>query len=460
MRYEHEIRRAHNAPQIIFRALQYANSTPQGPAYVIASRETFEEQVPVLTSKPSQTYARNLGVEPIGLTPPAISMLSEVLIASERPFIVTSYCGRSPAGFNALKDFAQALSIPVHENAPICNNFPTTSFLHQGHQWNGGGQLPALAEADVVLVIDADVPWIPAQSKPRDDARVFHLDCDPLKDGTTLWSLPCEGRWRCDAEIALPQLTAAISASPTFGSAATKDRIMFRKGMLQARSQARKRRLRAAEQAVPDGNVTVPYTMARLRILAASRGISITGLNESTTNLGNVADHLHHERPLSLIGSGGGALGWYSGAAVGASMALRSLGRQNGDLLVAFVGDGTWLFGVPSCAYWMAHKYDTPYLTIVWNNSGWASPKNACLRLHPEKAAEAASAGGGVGEAMSTSIDPSPEFGKIAEGATAGNAWWRRVSRADEVDGVLGEAVRQVLEERRCALVEIVLPKV
>jgi hypothetical protein len=82
------------------------------------------------------------------------------------------------------------------------------------------------------------------------------------------------------------------------------------------------------------------------------------------------------------------------------------------------------------------------------------------LRLHPEKAAEAASAGGGVGEARLTSIDPSPTFGKIIEGATAGNAWWRRVSRADEVDGVLGEAVRQVLEERRCALVEIVLPQV
>ena len=460
MRYEHEIRRAHNAPQIIFRALQYANSSPKGPSYVIASRETFEEQAPAPTSKPSQTYERNMGLEAIGLTPSALATLAHALIESHRPLIVTSYCGRSAEGFYALKDLAESLSIPVHENAPIYNNFPTTSFLHQGHQWNGGGQLPALAEADVVIVIDSDVPWIPAQSRPGDDARIFHLDSDPLKDGTTLWSLPCEGRWRCDSEVALPQLTAAIRASPAFASAALKDRVVSRKGLLQARFQARKRRLRAAEQRPVDESVTVPYVMSRFRDVTATGGITVTGLNEATTNLGNVADHLHHERPLSLIGSGGGSLGWYSGAAVGASMALSSLGRQHRELLVAFVGDGTWLFGVPSCAYWMAHKYETPYLTVVWNNSGWASPKNACLRLHPEKAAEATAAGGGVAEAMLAAIDPSPAFGTIVEGATAGNAWWKRVTQAADVDGVLAEAVRQVLEERRCALVEVVLPKV
>lgn len=50
----------------------------------------------------------------------------------------------------------------MHENAPIFNKFPTTSFLHRKHQFNGRGQLPALAEADVVLVVNADVSWIGA----------------------------------------------------------------------------------------------------------------------------------------------------------------------------------------------------------------------------------------------------------------------------------------------------------
>ena len=59
--------------------------------------------------------------------------------------------------------------------------------------------------------------------------------------------------------------------------------------------------------------------------------------------------------------------------------------------MVAIVGDGTFLFGVPSAAYWMARRYNTvsyclmlgywtnsipfhlqPYLTIIINNGGWA----------------------------------------------------------------------------------------
>ena len=42
-------------------------------------------------------------------------------------------------------------------------------------------------EADVVLVIDSDVPWIPVVSRPRDDAAIYHIDIDPLKQQMPLW---------------------------------------------------------------------------------------------------------------------------------------------------------------------------------------------------------------------------------------------------------------------------------
>lgn len=451
MKYEHEIRRACNAPQIIFRALQYTNSTPQGPSYVIAARETFEEEVRIdAVPKPSQTYERNVGLEKIGLIPSAIDKLTGVLLEATTPLIVTSYCGRSPEGFEALRSFAELLAIPVHENAPIFNNFPTTSYLHQGHQWNGGGQLQALAEADVILVIDSDVPWIGAQSRPRDDARVYHLDSDPLKDGTTLWSLPCEGRWKVDSEVALVQLFDSFR--PHLSSSPVKYRVESRRHRLQKRFAERQSRLNGVETPTSNGLVTVPHFMARFR--AATQGIPVIGLNESTTNLGNVADHLHHDTALSLIGSGGGALGWYSGAAVGAHLGLQTMGRD--DLLVAFVGDGTWLFGVPSCAYWMAKRYSTPFVTIIWNNGGWASPKNACLRLHPEMAEVVG--GSGLAEKTLTAIQPSPEFGKIAEGA--GGAWWTIVEQVGQADEACRQAIRVVKEEKRCAVIEVRIAKI
>ncbi|XXH00972.1 hypothetical protein Hte_007323 [Hypoxylon texense] len=456
MRYDHEIRRPHNAAQIILRALQFATSSPQGPAYVIASRETlceeFEETETQVHSL--RDYGKNMAVEPIGLSRTALVELSRALLEAERPLIVTSHCGRSARGFEALKAFAEGLSIPVHENAPIYNNFPTTSYLHQGHQWNGGGQLPALAEADIVLVIDSDVPWIPAQSRPSSNARIFHLDNDPLKEGTTLWALPCERRWKCDSPLALEQLLASIRADAMFDQADTRCRVGERRNRLRERFAERSSKLRNAEQPRGDGRVTVPYFMSRLR--DATADIRVVGLNESTTNLGNVADHLRHDLPLSLIGSGGGSLGWYSGAAVGASLALRASGRSE-DLVVAFTGDGTWLFGVPSCAYWMAKKYDTPFLTIIWNNGGWSSPKNAFLRLNPD-AAQDSQVEGRLSDRVMTSITPSPGFGKIAEGA--GDAWWKIVTKADEVDDACKKGIEVVREERRCALIEVVIDTV
>lgn len=451
MRYDHEIRRPHNAAQIVLRALQFALSEPRGPTYLIASRETLEEEVEVqMPLKAAQLASQNSAVEPIGLTVPALKELAAALLGAQRPLIVTGYCGRSAEGFEALKTLAEMASIPVHENAPIYNNFPTTSYLHQGHQWNVGGQLRALSEADVILVIDADVPWIGAMSKPSSAAVIYHLDSDPLKETTTLWSLPCKKRWKCDSAVALHQLCTALQSDPAWNTQQTEENIKTRKAYLKERFAVRQARLSELEARPPQGKLTVPFFMSRFR--SACRGVRVVGLNESTTNLGNVADHLRHETALSLIGSGGGALGWYSGAAVGACLALQARGRGE-DLVVAFTGDGTWLFGIPSCAYWMAKKYNTPFLTVIWNNGGWASPKNACLRLHPELASQRGN--GRLSDALMASLTPSPSFGKIAEGA--GDAWWTTVSRAEEVDEACHTAMSMVREERRSAVIEVVL---
>jgi acetolactate synthase-1/2/3 large subunit len=46
------------------------------------------------------------------------------------------------------------------------------------------------------------------------------------------------------------------------------------------------------------------------------------------------------------------------------------------------------VFGVPSSAYWVAHTYRTPHLTIIYNNGGWYSPRLSTVGVHPDGAAE------------------------------------------------------------------------
>lgn len=465
MRYDHEIRVASNAAQIVLRALQFATSSPRGPTYLIASREALEQ--PVESGPPSASIwgSRHAGLngalEPTGLSPSAIEEIGNAILRARRPLIVTSYCGSTREGFESLRDLAELGVIAVHENAPVCNNFPTTSFLHQGHQWNAGGQLEALTEADLVVVVDSDVPWITTESRPNPSARIYHLDVDPLKEDTTLWYLPCVKRWKCDSALALRQVSDYVRACPLFHSEQGKAKMTERSEHLHSRFARRMTLIRNAAVAPEDGSITVPYFMSCFRIL--TRDYAVIGLNESTTNLGHVADGLGHSKPLSLFGSGGGSLGWCLSASVGVSLSLQERYIDNKMVIVAFSGDGTWLFGVPSSAYWMACKYNAPFLTVIWNNGGWTSPQNACLRLNPDLKASAGSPdsdGAGkprLSERFNVTIDPSPNFGMIAEGA--GDAWWRVVEKADAVHQVIGEALQVIQTQRRCAVIEVRLKR-
>jgi Thiamine pyrophosphate enzyme, C-terminal TPP binding domain len=53
------------------------------------------------------------------------------------------------------------------------------------------------------------------------------------------------------------------------------------------------------------------------------------------------------------------------------------------------IGDGTFLFSAPSSAHWVARRYGTPTLTVIYDNRGWRAPKQSTLGVHPSGAAAA-----------------------------------------------------------------------
>jgi thiamine pyrophosphate-dependent acetolactate synthase large subunit-like protein len=144
------------------RALQFAHSAPSGPVYVTAPREVLESEVPRVTIDTNQWRP----VAPSGLNVDAAREIAGALAAAERPLIVTSYLGRSALAVQELISFAEHLGVGVIESVPNHVNFPTTHSCYLGVQWNERRQNEALASADLVLVIDSDVPWISAVSRP------------------------------------------------------------------------------------------------------------------------------------------------------------------------------------------------------------------------------------------------------------------------------------------------------
>ena len=214
-----------------------------------------------------------------------------------------------------------------------------------------------------------------------------------------------------------------------------------RRAEIAAASRARRAALDALEQP-DDGMITPPYLTACVRDLLD--GTDAIVLTEAVSNYQVVAEHLRARRPGSLLGSGGGSLGWAGGGAVGAKLASPE------RTVVSLVGDGSFLFGVPSSVQWVARRYGTPALTVIYDNRGWAAPKFSTLAVHPDGAAAAA-------DDFHVSFEPEADLAGIAR--AAGGAYGVTVADPGELPAVLKDALA-VVHGGRSAVVSVRLPPV
>jgi acetolactate synthase-1/2/3 large subunit len=431
MRYDNEIRSGRNIKQLVHRALQFACSDPKGPVYLMGPREVMEEEVQPLAINPAEWTP----VAPGALAQADARRIAAALLEANRPLVVTSYVGRNPEAVPALVAFCEKLGIGVLESVPNYVNFPAGNALYLGNQWNHPRQNQALAEADVILVIDSDVPWIPTVSRPAHDARIFHIDVDPLKQQMPLWYIGAEASLRADALTALRQLNeAAAQLDPD------PAKIAARRAHYAARHQARAAALEKLEQPGHDDAINGEYVTACIRRHLDDDTIIIS---EGISHYHTIGDHLRLDRLGSLFTSGGGSLGYSGGAAIGAKLA------RPGATVIAMCGDGSYMFSVPSSVHWIARAYNTPFLTVIFNNRGWKSPKLSALAVHPRGFASRANT-------LDVSFDPPPDYAGIA--AAAGGAFARTVRQPEALEDALLAALHAVRVERRCAVLDVWVP--
>jgi acetolactate synthase I/II/III large subunit len=433
VKYDNEIRTGRNVKQLVHRALQIARSEPAGPVYLVGPREVMEEPLEPYAADPAQYPSAG----PAALTSEVTREIANALAGASHPLIVTSYLGRNPDAVPALVELAEMLAIPVLESAAFCVNFPGDHRLHAGYQFTTAAQNELLAAADVILVLDSDVPWIHATSRPAPDAAIYVVDIDPVKADMAMWHVPARRIAGADSKVAVEQITQFV-----------RDHVRLPAGLVEVRwaaaadtSRARRAALDAQEQ--PEADVITPrYLTGCVRELLAGTDALI--LTEAITNYQVVAEHLRASRPGSLIGSGGGSLGWAGGGAVGAKLASPE------RTVVCLVGDGSFLFGVPSSAQWVARRYGTPALTVIYDNRGWAAPKFSALQVHPDGAAAQAND-------FHVSFDPEADLPGVAR--AAGGAYGVTVSDPAELPHVLKDALA-VVHGGRSAVVSVQLPPV
>ena len=108
-------------------------------------------------------------------------------------------------------------------------------------------------------------------------------------------------------------------------------------------------------------------------------------------------------RPDSFITGHSGALGMALGQALGAKLAA---GKRQ---VITTVGDGSYMFGVPLAAHFVARAENLPTLTMVFNNSQWYAVRRATMSMYPN--------GDAAKQNSLPIVDlaPSPDFEKVAE---------------------------------------------
>jgi acetolactate synthase-1/2/3 large subunit len=423
MKYENELRTGRNIKQMIYRALQIASSDPKGPAYLMAAREVFEEEIPPLAVDPSRWQP----IAPLPLPEDGLAELVESLKSARRPLVVTTYLGRNPDAVVELVKLADRWGVGVLESVPTYLNFPSGHLCYVGQQGNEHMQNPSLAEADLVLVLDCDVPWIPAFNKPADGAKICHIDIDPLKERTPLWYISAAQVFRADCATALRQINARLDNVKSVDE---------RKAHYRQRHDAWVADLARREQRQA-GVITAEYLTACVRRQIDRDTIIV---NEGITNYSAINNHIGCTTPGTRFTSGASSLGWNGGASIGMKLACPD------KTVVCLTGDGSYMFSVPSTVHWMARRYQTPFLTVIYNNRGWRAPKFSMLAVHPEGYASKA-------QDIDVAFDPPPDYSGIA--AASGGAFAKIVKAVDDVEPAVAEALKVVREEKRCAVLDV-----
>ncbi|MGH8702848.1 MAG: thiamine pyrophosphate-requiring protein [Burkholderiales bacterium] len=379
--------------EVLRRAYTVAHSDPPGPVYLMLPRETLAQtwDASAVRSFPDERYgAARAGAADAA----AIATIAERLLAAKYPILVTAYAGRSPRAPGLIEELARLAGIRVFEFNPSYLNISRAAPC-----W--GGLIPGkhVAEADVGLLVDVDVPWIPRDTRENPHAWWAHIDVDVVKERFPIWGFSSHLRLPGDSVLILGQLLEALKAraTPAFREAAAK-RL---EAMTREHAERRAHFAKLAENRGTKNAVNQHYLCAELGRALGENDILV---NESIRNSGVVYNQVVRTRPGTSLGSAGGGLGFSAGRALGARLARP-------DVIVAqVVGDGSYYFGNPSSTYAVALQYRLPIFTVVLDNAGWSAVKEATLRMYPEGEAKSI-------EEFQARLAPGVDFARVCEAA-------------------------------------------
>ncbi len=419
VKWEYELTRGDQVQTVVERALEMSTASPQGPVYISLPREVLGETVSGETTRTPRARPR----APVP-APADIERLADWIAAARLPLIITGTLGRNPQESVVLSRLADRYALPV---IPYNTRYFAISGNHPMFQ--GSTPRPLLEEADLVIVLETDVPWLPSKESPPAGARVVQIGEDPLYARYPMRSFPSDLTITASALPVLEALEQALADRKCPDAADRHTRLSERSAKLHAG-------WREEAERAGRGNVnTLAWLNYCLRAVVDRDTLMISEYSFRQ-------EYCPLETPGSLFAlSAAGGLGWGFPASLGAKLA-------SPDKLVASVlGDGAYMFANPTACHMVAETQKLPVLTVVYNNTLYGAVRRATLDMYDHGAA--AEGGGRLLADL-----PTPAFERIV---AAHDGHGERVEHPSELPAALQRAAGAVRSGQQ-ALVNVICP--
>ena len=421
-RWDYELRNGDQVETVVDRALEMALGNPQGPVYLTLPREVLAQKMESVTIHPFRKQ-RDEALRPSEET---VKRTAEVLSRAKNPVIITGRLGSDPSAVSAMVTFAEALVAPVVTPASPFVSFPNTHDFHLGVS-----SAPYIKDADVVVVVESDVPWYPVQGKPPEGSTVIQIARDPNYSAIPIRNFPKDISIGGDPKLALELLARELKSQARNEKALADRAESIRLRHRQNRERAKEKAERASRQR-PIDTAWLSHCVDQVRdadtLIVNDHGVSQEqlGLTEPASYFG---------------GSPAGGLGWGIGGGLGMKLAHPE------KTVIVSCGDGTYMFNNPTACHFVSQAYNLPLLTIVCNNAIWHSTKAATQQVMPD------------GWAVSTEnyplcdLTPSPRYEKIV---AAHDGYGEMVDDPQQLPAALDRALKVVKEEKRQAVLNVI----
>jgi acetolactate synthase I/II/III large subunit len=351
VKWDHRLEYQDNPGLMTSRALQVAQTEPRGPVYMSVPRE-----VALLPARDTTfPSAKQLGIpRPAAADPEGIREIAQRLLRAERPYIVVSSSGRDPNTVPALVELCELLALPV-----VTSAFRAYHCFPMNHPLNLGAT--KLSDADVVVALDANVPWVPGPAAPPPAAYVAVIDPDPIRAGIPTYEFTADVRLTAGALGAIGALTAAVRAAI---SDADRARIVERRARYDAAYTTRMAELeRDAQTRASKTPIDPQWLSYQIGKFAGDDTIVL----DETLPHNQVERYLSCEQPGSYIANPASSGGYTPGAALGVKLA------KPDKHVIAVTGDGFYMFSTANAAILAGRSYGAPFTVVVYQNGAYST---------------------------------------------------------------------------------------